>query len=125
MRKRRKHVQDIRRSTATGQGPVLSSTVIELMMKILSEKMRGTSAPWSIVLTKLTQAMEQWSNVSVNLSYKQHIIQCTVGGYSQYLAQVQACPTRVEAQIKKQISKYLRDGKSSKVNQETTDTPID
>jgi exonuclease III len=83
------------------------------------------SAPWSIVLTKLTKSMERWSNASVNLLYKRHVIQCTAGGYSQYLAQVQGCPTRVETEIERQITKYLWEGKMSKVNKETTHAPID
>jgi hypothetical protein len=60
----------------------------------------------------------------VNLLHKQHIIQCTAGGYSQYPTQVQECPTQVKAKIEKQISKHLWNGKMSKVNKETMHTPI-
>jgi exonuclease III len=83
------------------------------------------NAPWSVVLNKMAKSFERWSSVSVNLLYKRHVIQCTAGGFSQYLAQVQGCPSRFEHQIETQIKKYLWGGKNSgSVNSETTKAPI-
>jgi hypothetical protein len=83
------------------------------------------NAPWSIVVTKLSRATERWKNVLVNLLYKRHIVQCTAGGYSQYLAQVQGCPTHIENKIERQIREYLWDGRASKLNKETTRAPTE
>jgi hypothetical protein len=83
------------------------------------------ATPWNAVISKIESALERWSNTQVTTMGQRHVLESTIGGYTQYLAQVQGMPRNVSKTLEKMTRKYLWNETSSKVNKETTYAPIE
>lgn len=81
--------------------------------------------PWSKVLDRIATSLDMWSKTSPSLVGKARIVQCVVGGGTQYLTTVQGMPLHVEKSVIKLIRSFIWNGaKASTVSMETLFRPI-
>jgi ribonuclease HI len=82
------------------------------------------AAPWVATLSKLDKTLGRWNKVTVTTLGRKNVVQTTIGGYTQYLTQVQGMPKNIELLVEKRLKAYLWKDKTSRVNIETVHAPI-
>jgi len=81
-------------------------------------------APWEPLIDKIKTNLEKWSRIRPSIDGKGCIIQVIVGGFTQFLTQVQGMPTQVEAAINKIINDFIwEDGQGAHIAQEFLHQP--
>ena len=80
---------------------------------------------WSVQLDKIDNTLEKWEKSNPTIEGRKLIIQMTVGGMTQYLAQVQGMSTSTEKKLEKRIRKFIWGNKTKPpVNIDTLYAPI-
>jgi len=81
-------------------------------------------APWEPLIDKIKINLEKWNRIRPSINGKCRIIQAIVGGFTQFLTQVQGMPSQVETALKKIINDFIwDDGKGACIAQEFLHQP--
>jgi hypothetical protein len=59
------------------------------------------TTPWSPIVEKVETALARWDNAKPTIEGRKLLVQMIVGGFTQYLTQVQQMPKPIEKQLQK------------------------
>ena len=81
-------------------------------------------APWEPMINKIKMNLEKWNKIRPSIDRKCQIIQVIVGGFTQFLTQVQGMLTHVESVLKKIVNDFIWDnGRGACITQEFLHQP--
>lgn len=82
--------------------------------------------PWSRTIDKVSKSLDVWNNAGLTLMGRSIVVQCVVGGGTQYLTTVQGMPKYAEKALQRIIRNFIWDGKKAPpINMETLYRPVE
>ncbi|KAF8224138.1 hypothetical protein L208DRAFT_1313025, partial [Tricholoma matsutake] len=71
------------------------------------------TTPWSPITEKIDSALKRWDKANPSMLGQELLVQIIVGGFTQYLAQVQQMPKSIKKQLQKTIGTFIWGDKKS------------
>jgi len=76
------------------------------------------TTPWSPIVEKVETALARWDNAKPTIEGRKLLVQMIVGGFTQYLMQVQQMPKKIEKQLQKIAHTFIWSDKKSPVKED-------
>lgn len=81
------------------------------------------TTPWSPITEKIDSALKRWDKANPSMLGQELLVQIIVGGFTQYLAQVQQMPKSIKKQLQKTIGTFIWGDKKSLVKEDMVLAP--